>query len=195
MCDLCDYPVNQKLAESFLNALVLKVQKLAKESGEAESEQVNKLVENLKHNGLTKRWCPLCCCISVSSDLIDYYQKNNTVTQQGESFFSLLALNLLETTSKFAVMRFADTLRIEVMDKISKSTASADTQMLNFPFWITKRIMRIDYKQTQNIEQKERQSMQSLKASGASLREIAYVHDRALSTVQEICKEKTFLKN
>jgi hypothetical protein len=178
MCEnrTCDYPVNEKEAKAWLEWSTMEIQKKFKETSGAEQEWVKKVHEKIRDREATKRLCPACTLQLFVAFLI---------LEKKENLDAFILEGGLGIASKIAVIQH---IRAVIADSDKKMKKTSDSNFGSFPIWFRMRVQRLEYKQPRNLTKEERESMRSMRSKGESLRDLAYIFDRSVSTVQQNCQ-------
>ena len=93
---------------------------------------------------------------------------------------------VLVFASKIAVTQHTKAV---IADSEKKMVKTSNSNLRDFPLWFMMRVQRIEYKQSQNLTKEEREIMRTMRGRGESLRDIAYILDRSVSTVHQNCQD------
>ena len=178
MCEngICDYPVGEKETKTWLEVSVKAIQKVLKEMTEAEQEWVNTVYKRIIDSEATKKLCSPCAVrLFVASLVLEKKETLNPIILE----WGLVA------ASKIAVIQHAQAV---IADSGKKMQKTRHGNFGSFPIWFSMRVQRMEYKQTKNLTKGERELMRTMRSKGESLRDLAYVFDRSVSTVQQNCQ-------
>ncbi|MBA7485036.1 hypothetical protein ES707_20570 [subsurface metagenome] len=186
MCEnpICDYPASVTEAKRDLEEIRIGIEDILKELGE-DSAWANKLCEQIKNGEQIKNMCPVCCLNNFILSLI-FNIFNHQVQLKNKELVLVRLLSFgLNIGERFAVNQHAVAVMVDAYQKV-KNSQGVDFQ--NFSFWLTDRLLRLEYKQPQHTTENERELMRWLRKAGSSLRELRFIFDRSLSTVQDVCR-------
>lgn len=187
MCEniLCDYPADATEAKSDIEEICISIKDILKEYGE-DTTWTDKLYEQFKNDEKIKNMCPVCCINKfILSIIFNIFNHQIQLKNENKELVLVRLLSFgLNIGERFAVDQHAMAVFIDSHKKIKNSQ---ERQFHNFPFWLMGRILRLEYKQPQHTTEQEREEMRMLRSSGLSHRELRFVFDRSLSTVQEVC--------
>ena len=183
MCEngICDYPVCEKETKTWLEVSMKAIQKVLKETAGAEQEWVDSVYKRIIENEIPRKLCTACSVRLFISVL---------VFEQIETLDPVILEWGLAFASKIAVIQHTKTVIADTDKKIKTSKDCA-----TFLLWLTMRLQRLEYKQSQNMTKKERELMRAMRRKGESFRDLAYIFDRSVSTVHHNCQGVEAIEN
>jgi hypothetical protein len=185
MCEnrTCDYPVNEKETKEILEWCASEIHKILNQKSAVNQEWVNRVYDDIVDRDVTKKLCPSCALNLFVSFLI---------IKKGDDLDPSVLEWGLGIMGKIAVEQHTQAVIADAEKKMKKTSNS---NFGNFPTWFMIRIRRQECKQSRNLTKGERELMRKMRDKGESLRDLAYIFDRSVSTVQQNCQGVEALKN
>jgi hypothetical protein len=184
MCEVdnCDYPVTEKETKKRLEWVKNEFQRNLKEHT-GDEQWVKMVYEKIIDDKVSEKCCTLCAVKCFMMTL--FFEKDKEDSK-------LIILDIgLSIVSRFAIAQHVETVTDDLSRK-SKKTSNNDWGDL--VLWLTLRLRRFEYKQSQHVKDEEREIMRGMRGKGESLRDLAYIFDRSLSTVQQNCQDVEVVK-
>ena len=166
----------EKETKTWLEVSMKSIQKILTETTGAEQEWVNTVYKRIRDSEATKKLCSPCAVRHFVAYL---------VLEKKETLDPIILEWGLVAASKIAVIQHA---QAAIADSYKKMKKTSDGNFGSFPIWFSMRVQRMEYKQPKNLTKGERELMRSMRSKGESLRDLAYVFDRSVSTVQQNCQ-------
>jgi hypothetical protein len=178
MCESegCDYPITKKETKTWLEESLKSLQKILKELTGAEQEWINTIYEKIREATIEKM-CTTCAVKLFFGYLI---LENNEVN------LAPIILDWgLDIISRVSVVQH---VKAVLHDSEKKMRNTRNSNFENFPMWFMMRVQRMEYTHPKNLTKGERELMRKMRSKGESLRDLAYILDRSVSTVQQNCQ-------
>jgi hypothetical protein len=185
MCEnrTCDYPVCETETKTWREASMKAIQKILAETTGAKQEWVNTVYKRIIDSEVTKKLCSACAVRFFVASL---------VLENKETLDPIILEWGLTIASKIAVIQHAQAV---IADSYKKMKKTSNGNLGSFPIWFTLRVKRMEYKQPKNLTKDERNLMRKMRSKGESLRDLAYILDRSVSTVQQNCQGVEAIEN
>lgn len=152
------------------------IQEVLKETTGAEQEWINTLYKRIRDSEATKKLCIACAVRLFVASL---------VLEKMDTLDPIIIKWGLAFASKIAVIQHTKAVIVDSEKKLKKTS---NNNFGNFSIWFLMQVQRIEYKQSQNMTEGERKLMRAMRHNGESLRDLAYILDRSVSTVHQNCQ-------
>jgi hypothetical protein len=180
MCEnriLCDYPVSEKETKNALKLAMVAIRKALKEKTGEEWEWVNTVYASIIESEVPKKLCASCAVRFFVVDL---------VLEKAGTFDPIILECGLAVSAKIAIIQHTHAAVADSGEKMKKpSNVDCVTRLI----WYAMRLQRIEYKQPKNVTDEEREIMRQMRGKGESFRDLAYIFDRSVSTVHQVCQD------